>query len=161
MKTAKAEVTPIKLEFNTMSSFEFASLVQKLASSPTSNKSACAIARVVRELEKAQKLISETYQKEVVEVFGKKGEDGKVIRPEGDPNGYEPLEMEMEKFDEKLAAALEVFGKHEFEVNAKPLTPSVLADIKISAKEINMLKGLFTEDEAQATGPGVPHLQSM
>lgn len=160
MKTVKPEVTPIKLEFNAMSSFEFASMIQKLASSPTSNKNACAIARVVRELEKAQKLISDTYQTEVVEVFGKKGEDGKVIRPEDDPNGYEPLEME--GYDEKLAAALEVFGKHEFEVNSKPLTPSILADIKISAKEINLLKGLFTEDEAQQNaGPGVPPLQSM
>lgn len=160
MKTAKAEVTPIKLEFNTMSSFEFASMIQKIASSPTSNKNACAIARVVKELEKAQKLIADTYQTEVVEKFAQKGEDGKVLRPKDDPTDY--IKLEMENFDEKLAAALEVFGKHEFEVVAKPLTPSVLADIKISAKEINMLAGLFSEDEAQQNaGPGVPHLQSM
>lgn len=161
MKMAKPEVTPIKLKFSAMSSFEFATLIQKMASTPTNNKNACAIARVVRDLEKAQKLISDKYQTDVVEFFGKKGEDGKIIRPEGDPTGYEPLEME--KFDEKLAEALEKFGEeNEFEVNAKPLTPTILADMKISAKEINLLAGLFVEDEAQqATGPGVPHLHSM
>lgn len=145
----KLEIKPIKVKFKEISSFEFASTLQKIAAKETSNKNACAIHRMIKEVDSGRKKIQEVYQTEIAEKFGKRGEDGKLIRPEQEPKGYDPIEGREKEIEE----ALEKFGEITFEVNCKPLTPSILSEVKLSANDIRVLGDLFAEDEP--TGPGL------
>lgn len=147
----KQEIKTIKMKFKDVGSFEFASTIQKIAAKETSNKNACAINRIVRELDNGRKKIQETYQTEIAEKFGKRNEAGELIRPEQEPKGYDPIEGQ----EKELEAALEKFGESTFEMSCKPLTPSILSEMKLSANDIRLLGDLFSEDEPSA-GPGVP-----
>lgn len=147
----KQEIKPITMKFKDVGSFEFASTIQKIGAKETSNKNACAISRVVKALDGGRKLIQDRFQTDIAEKFGKRGEDGKLIRPENEPNGYDLIDGK----EKELGEAVEAFGENTFEITVNPLTPSVLADHKLSANDIRMLGDLFSEDEPPQ-GPGLP-----
>ncbi len=138
----------IKLKYKDCGNFEFATLIQKLANAQTTVGVAVRIKSIVRELTKGRELISKSYQDDLVSVFGEKNEDGTIKRPEGEPNGFTPVKEKEEEF----IKAQEDFGERELDLDCHPLNPTLLADMKCSSKELDLLKGLFT-DEA---GPGVP-----
>lgn len=149
----KPEVQAIKMKYSDIMSFEFSNTMHKIASKDTSNKNACHIAKIVKLCQEARNNAMKDFQKNVAEVFGKRDEAGKLIRPEGQDQGFEPMDGK----EEEIFKAQELLGETEFEVKWKPLTPSVLADVKLSAKDIDALKNLFSEEEPAPVGPGLPN----
>jgi len=143
-----ADIPTIKMTYAQLGNFGVAQTLQKIASTPTSNKNACHIHRITKEVQKAREMIVKEFQTEIVEKFGKRDAGGKIIRPADQPKGYEPIEGKEAEMDE----AFKAFDAKTITFNCRPLTPSVLADIKISAQEIDALGELFTETE----GPGIP-----
>lgn len=145
------KVSPITMNYKDIKSFEFAQLIAKLSNTPTINVRANHIRHIVKELNKAGDQISEEYKKDILEVYATRDEKGEIVRPEGDPNGFTPDEAKQKEFLE----AQEKFGERKAKINWRPLTPDTLTDIKLTAKELDLLGDLFTEEN----GPGVPHLQ--
>lgn len=140
--------TEIKTKYQSISSFELAGVLQKIANTQTSNKNASHIRRVINEIKKAGDQIREEYKKDILEVYAQRDEKGEIKRPEGDPNGFDPI---VEKEAEFLKAQ-EDFGGREIVIAWRPLNPDTLADVKLSAKELDLLGELYTDD----AGPGVP-----
>lgn len=143
-----AKAQPLKMKYKDIKSFEFSQLAAKLANSPTINVRANHIRHIIKELNAAGDRISEEYKTDLIDVYAKKDEEGKIVRPEGDPNGFVPDDTKMEEF----MKAQDAFGDREAEINWRPLTPDTLSDIKLTAKELDLLGELFTDDN----GPGVP-----
>lgn len=138
----------IKMKYQDIGNFEFQSLMEKLVSTPTSNKNACMIRHVYNEAKRARTQISEEYKRDIMEAFAERDENGEIKRPEGDPGGFMPDPKRLEEFKKSQ----DDFGLREFVFEWGPLRPSHISDMKVSAKELNILGDLFNEDE----GPGLP-----
>lgn len=143
METTQPTVT---LKYVDISSFEFAQAIQKIAQTPLDNKTACAIRRVTKSLNKVRDEISAKYQSDIVEKFAKKDEAGQVIRPKENPAGFDVAEG----MEDEFVKAQEMFGKNEAVLETKAMTPELLKDIKLSARELEVLNNLF--DDQEATG---------
>lgn len=143
----------IKLKYSEISSFAFAQAVQKISSTPTHGQKASLIHKVTKQLGFIRENISKEYQADIVQVYGKKDAEGKIIRPAGEPNGFEPVEETQEAFEK----AQEAFGDRTAELNVNPMTLELLSDMKVSAQDLEALRGLYAgnSDDAQ-NGPGVP-----
>lgn len=140
----KMEQYWVKMTYEQVSGFEFAQVVQKIAAQPTDNKAANHVRHIVRELNQIRKDISEGYKKDIVEVYAKRNEKGELPPVEE----FLPEESRMEEFLKVQAD----FGKRECVVKWRALTPETLKDMKLSAKELDLLGNLFTEEN----GPRVP-----
>ena len=138
----------IKMKYKDLGSFEFTQVIQKLANTPMSAQKANHIRHVVKEVRKAKEQIIAEYKKDVMEVFGERDEKGALKLPEGEPVGFVPKEAEISAVDK----ANEAFGEREAIIKWRPLTPSTISDVKLTAMELDLLKDLFSEEE----GPGVP-----
>lgn len=142
LELAADERPKIKIKYSEISSFEFAQAMQKIASTPVDTKTACAIRRVAKKVEKALADIRDEYKVKFIDVWGKKDETGKIIPPaDGNPSGFEVPD---EKADEFIKAQ-EAFGKSEIELDVRPLTKDELKDIRLSAKELDCLRDLFID----------------
>lgn len=138
----------ITMKYSELSSFQFAQAMQKISATPTHGEKASQIHRVAKALTKARDTISKEYQTQIVDVFGKRDAEGKIIRPDGEPNGFEPIE---EKQDEFLKAQ-EDFGANVVEMKCEPFTIQTFSDMKISAADLEALKSLYVgnrEDEGK------------
>lgn len=130
-----------------MSSFDFTQVMTRVANHQTLPQKALHIRRLIKELERNRTIIHEEFKKEIMEVFGQKNEDGTLKTPEGAPGEYIPIEEKTEE----MVKAQESFGKKLATLNWRPLTPDTLGDLKLSAKEIEILGPLLTEEN----GPGL------
>ena len=137
----------VKVKYGEMSGFEFTQVITKIANTPTTSVKAAHIRRVMKELERNRKAIHEEFKKEIVEVFAQKSEDGKLLEPEGAPGEYLVLEGK----EEERNAAVKVFGEKVATIAWRPLTPDSLSDVKVTAKELDLLGELYTDDN----GPGL------
>ena len=138
----------IKMKYKDVGTFEFGSLMEKLSSTPTSNKNACMISHIYKENKRAREQISEEYKKEVMEKYATRDENGAIKRPSENPDGFIPDETKLEEFKK----AQEDFGEKEFVFEWGPLRPAHLTDVKVSAKEIGLMGELFNTEDA----PGMP-----
>lgn len=142
MELIKPTVT---MKYVNISNFEFAQAVQKIAQTPVTNKTACAIRRVTKELNLAREIISKDYQDKIVEVFGKRDEKGELIRPKDQPAGFDVDEAKQPEF----LKAQEAFGENTVELKCAPLDSDMLGDIKLSAWELEKLGSLFSDTESK------------
>lgn len=133
----------IQLKYNEISSFQFAQAMQKIASTPTHGAKASQIHKITKALSKVRDEIAKQYQAEIVDVYGKKDEAGKIVRPDGEPNGFEPIEEKQTEF----LAAQEEFGKKTVDLPVQAFSLDTFADIKISAQDLEALKGLYAGNE--------------
>ena len=138
----------IQLKYREMSGFEFTQIITKIAETPTTTQKAAHIRRVMKELERNRKSIAEEFKSTIMETFAKKDEDGKFIEPEGAPGEYITMDGKEAERDE----AVKAFGEKLATINWRPLTPDTLDAVKLSAKELDLLGLLFSEEN----GPGVP-----
>lgn len=145
METQKKE---IKFTYGEIVGFEFSSVIQKLANSQTNNKAASHIRQVTKKLQEARDKISKEHRAEILEVYGKKDDNGLVIM-NNDTDEFTPVEGKEEELQKLIAD----FMKREVVIDWRPFDSSTLADIKISAKELGLLKDLYNDDP---TGPGLP-----
>lgn len=141
----------VKLKYSELSSFGFAQAMQKITTTPTHGQKASVLHKLGKSLGFARERISKEYQAQLVETYGKRDDLGKIIRPEGEPLGFEPIEGKEEEF----AKAQEAFGDNMIELDVRPLTLEILSDMKISAQDLEALKGLYIGNTDE-TGPGVP-----
>src|SRR5882724_7195059 len=142
METTKPSVT---MKYVDISSFEFAQAVQKISQTPVDNKTACAIHRITKQLNVVREKISKDYQEKIVELFAKRDDKGEVVRPKDNPSGFDIDETKQEEF----LKAQEAFGKTEAVLATKPFSPETLKDIKLSARELEVLKELFDDNESE------------
>lgn len=139
MELAKPEV---KIKYSEVSSFEFAQAMQKIASTPVDNKTACSIRRVAKAVTKVLDDIREEYKVKFIDVYGKKDAEGKIVPPaDGNPTGFEVPD---DKQDEFVKAQVD-FGNTEATLPVGPLTQADLKDIKLSARELDCLRDLFND----------------
>ena len=143
----------IKMTYKQIGSFEFSQAMAKIENTPTTTIKASHIRQIAKRIKAGKDLIHESYKTDIMDKFGKKSEDGKTLIAEGQPGGFEMAEGKDEEFNK---AFLE-FEAREIEVDWRPLNPDTLSDIKLSAREIELLGPLFSEEN----GPGVPNLQSI
>jgi hypothetical protein len=146
----------IRIKYLTIGSFEFNTVMQKLVRTQTNNKAATHIKQVSKRVDAGRKKIHEEYMTEIVPKYAKKNEDGTIDRTggnEGDLNFFTPKDELMQEF----LKAQEEFGKRELVIDWRPLTPSCLEDVSISAHELDAIGEVYTEEE----GPGVPSLHSV
>lgn len=138
----------IKMIYKNIMNFEFSSVMQKLVSTPTSNKSACMIRHIWKESERAKKQISEAYKDDIMNKFAERNESGDILVNPEDQGGFHPDPKRIDEF----IKAQEDFGNTEFVFEWGPLRPSHLTDMKLSGKEIDSLGDLFNEED----GPAMP-----
>lgn len=143
----------IKIKYTELMNFQFSQAMQKIASAPVHGNVASQIHKVARQIDWARKRIMKEYQDEIVETFGKRDKDGKLIRPENEPNGFEPEETKVSE----LEAAQKDFDAREIELKCSPFTIQLFGDIKISAQDLQALKGLYTgNDDGTDEKPEMP-----
>ncbi len=145
-----------ELKYKEVGSFEFASLIQKIANQPTNNQAASHINKIVKQITAARELIHEQYMKEIREKFAMRKEDGTVDTTGAGPGEDMYFNVTPDKMEE-FKKAQDEFGMRLFSLNWRPLTPSTLKDVQLSAKDIDTLGELYTDEE----GPGVPRLESV
>ena len=135
------EQKSLKVKYEQMGRFEFQSLMQKLASTPTSTKVACHIHQIVKRVSKAREQIKQEYIKEIQDVFAERDEKGEIVSTP---------EMPFTVPDDKIAdykKAYAAFGDRDALIQWSPLTSQHLSDMKVSASELDLLGELFCEDE--------------
>ena len=149
------EQKPVSIKYADVGGFKFAELIQRIVNHPTDGSSAYHIKQLTKELEKGRKQIHTEYMVEVREVYAKRTEDGKIDTEGGDPkdeNYFQPDETKMDAF----MKAQDAFGARNLTLACRAVTPRMLGDMKISAKELDLLGELYSLEE----GPGVPHLRN-
>ncbi len=141
----------VKMKYIDLGSMQFVTTVQKIANTPTASTRASVIRDWVKAIQNGKDEIKECYQKEIMEVFGQKNEDGTLKRPEGEPNSFVPDETK----EKELMEANEAFGLREATIKLnRPITPSIIQDVKITAHELDLLGNLFSDQD----GPGLPNM---
>jgi hypothetical protein len=124
---------------------EFQQACQKLMNTPTSGENRYTLRKMLKPIKDAQKKIRKEYAEDIMNKFGKKGEDGKV-----DPETFQPEESKVEEFK----AAQEEFGKRIIEIKRKKLTYKELADASLTANEEEALLPVF--DDTGGVKPPMP-----
>lgn len=148
------ETPKLKVKYSIARGESFSMLLAKLANTATTNARACHIKKIMKGLEKLHKQIMEEFKKDILEAYAVKKEDGSGIKYKDEmESDFDLLEGKEKEYQE----ALKTFGEREGTIEWRPLTPDALADIKLSARELDLLGELFSEEN----GPGVPHLHSM
>lgn len=142
----------VTLKYSETMNFGFAQAMQKITNTPTHGNVASQIHRVAKQLTFARDKIQKEYQEKIVAVFGKKDDKGAIIRPEGEPNGFEPIEEKVEEFKK----AQDEFGENTIELDCQPFTVQMLGDIKVSAQDLENLKGLYVGNQTTSEKPEIP-----
>lgn len=127
-----------KLIYSDLSNFNFQKAMQKIENAPTDGFTAYRIKKILKELKKGRDRISAEYVTEIMEVFAKRDENGKY-----DPDSFQPMEDKIEEFK----TAQEDFGKRELHIEQNSLSIADIKDIKISAAEMDALKGAFDDTD--------------
>lgn len=136
-----------KIKYKTLNDFGFQSLIQKLANAQTSTTNASHIRRIVNLVQKASDQMREDFKKDVLELYAARDEEGKIIATK-----EKPFDIPDDKI-EAFTAATEVFGEREGTVDWRPLNAHTIQDLKVSAREMELLGDLYTEE---GNGPGLP-----
>ncbi len=142
------ERKPIKLKIKDAGAVTLQNLMYQIGQIKTSNKNASKIRKIMKEFQRVRVEIADKYAKEIMEVFGQKDEAGNLLRPEGEPNSFIPVEGK----EDELIAANKEFGEQEIDFNWEPLNQHILADMKVSASDLETFGALYVEQE----GPGIP-----
>ena len=141
----------LKISYKDLSSFEFAQTMQKIGSTPTHGQLASRIHKVVKALDRARKAVRDEYRKEIIETFGKRDDKGALVRPQDNPEGFEPIE---EKKDEFLKAH-DAFGDRQADLDVKPFTVDMFGDMKISASDLENLGEMYAGNHEPAAAENV------
>lgn len=137
----------IKMTYQQVSGFEFTRAMQKLAQTPMSTKVAYNIKKLADAMNKQREVISQEYQRDIVDKYAKKDEKGELVRPEGQPQGFD---IDAEKVEE-FQKVQEDFGKREFTIERFKLTLADLEQVKLSASELTALEPIYQEHPVDTT----------
>lgn len=148
----------VELKYEVVNSGFFVELMKKIARTPTHGEKAKQIHKVFKELNFTQQKILKEYDEVISQKFGKRDAEGNVIRPEGQPYGFEPDEEKMSAF---MEAQIE-FQSRTVTLAITPFPTNFFDGFpSISAAELEILGGLYSGNaEAHSTG-GATKLQSV
>lgn len=141
----------MKMKYKDIGSFEFQNLLQTIRAAKTSNVNACMINGIWKQVKAAREQIMNEYTEEVMNVYAVRNEDGSIQIPEGQQQGFSPIPGKEEEFTK----AQDAFGEKEYNFTYGPFKPSHLADVKLSAKDLETLGVLFDEKAGPALPVGV------
>lgn len=105
---------------------------------------------IAKAVQTARDAMSEEYKTSVLANYFQKNEDGTMKTVEGSEE-YIPVEGK----ENEIAEANVKFGEKEIEIMLERgvgITPVILSDVKVSARELELLKDLYVEQN----GPGLP-----
>lgn len=137
----------IKVKFKTLNDYSFQSVISKIANLQTSTMNASKIRRITKLVQAASDQMREEFKKDVMELFAARDEAGKIVATKDKP--FDVPDDKVEAF----TAATDVFGEREATINWTPLDASTLGNAQVSAREIDLLGGLYSEEPV---GPGLP-----
>lgn len=137
------------LNYATISGQKFQMTLQKLYNTPTNNKSAGKIGHIVKLVQDALNKMRQDFQSEIVEKFAKRDAEGKIVRPDGEPLGFDLDETKKDEFNK----AQENFGKTEVTIDWNPLNPEDMVDMKLSASELTSLESLYSDTAVNEAAP--------
>lgn len=144
----------VTLKYGQVAPFEFQTIQQKIEMTPTTVAKAAVLRHVIKNIKEMRKKMSEEYTKEVMEKFGKKGEDGQFLRDEEHPDRI-LLATDTAEDRELVQKANDEFYAREYSFAVPTLlNPYYLSEVKMTAKEVELLGPLFTEEFEH--GPGIP-----
>lgn len=143
----------VKVKYKEIMNYAFASALQKIAQTPVHGALASQLHKIIKACAKAKQDIQKEFQKDIVGAFAKKDEKGEIVRPEGNPNDFVPLEGK----DDEFMKAQEEFGNREAELQCSQITVQMLQDIKISATDLEGLKTLYSGNAEEGPFPGNVH----
>lgn len=130
----------VTLKYSEISNFNFAQAMEKISSTPVHGQIASQIHKVTKELNKVRQIVTKEYQDTLVEKYGKRDTENKIIRPDGEPFGFDCIEGKEEEFK----SAQDAFGDNTININVQPFTVQMFGEaIKVSAKDLEFLKGLY------------------
>lgn len=141
----------IKVKYKDLSTFEFNQALAKVANAQLPTAKALAVRKILKGIQEVREQMSKDYKQNILEKYAQKDEKDptKFAHPENDPNGF--------IFSEENQAVMmkenEAFGDTEVTVNAPfKLNETLLEGVKFSARELEMLNFIMSEE----AGPGVP-----
>lgn len=132
----------IKTTYAKITNQNFTRAIQKLASLPLPTKTAYNVKKMVDAIQTARKTVSTAFE-QVVQEYGQKDADGKLVRPKDDPNGFEIEETKMDEFTK----AQDAFGQREIEIPRHKLLLEAFTNVSLSAAELSALDAFFDDPE--------------
>ncbi len=140
-----------KMKYETLSKIEFTAAMNKLLSAPVHGSIGHKIVQMNSELKKLRKKISEEYIEKIINVFGEKGEDGKVNVEE-----FKPAEGK----EEELNKAQEEFSQQEIDIEVPMLTSAHISHVSFSPKELDAISAVADitgfEEPSEVAAPAFP-----
>lgn len=119
----------------------FAMAMQKLVSTPCSHDLAKSIMKLNEGLTKAKRHVETEYKTKILDVFTKRDDKGNIVMKKDSHNEFEVLDGK----DDDLKAAQDIFWDTKAEIGRKPLFMGNLAEIKMSAQELDALQPICIE----------------
>lgn len=144
------DLPKLKVKYKMARGESFSMLFAKLANTATTNQRAAHIRRIMKGLEAVHKQIMEEFKTEILSVYAVKKEDGNIAFKDERESDFDLIDGKAEEYNKALAE----FGEREGIIEWRPLTPDTLSDVKLSARELDLLGDLFSEEN----GPGIPQL---
>lgn len=130
------------MKYSEVSNMNFSQALQKIAAAPTHGGLASAIHKTLRTITQVQEDIRKDYRKDLMEVYGKRDADGKlVLNPQGDIDPDESREEEYE-----LAA--KEFSQKTVSMPVQAFTPQMIENVRISPQDLQMLGAMYTGNMA-------------
>lgn len=128
-------------------------LLDKLSSTPVDNQTACRLAKILKPLKAQIVAVEKEYIEEIQAPHIARMKDaGYDMDNKPDPKTVSPEVLEkLKKLDQELSKAQDIFGTRTFEIEAMPLGPQHLKDIKLSVDDLENLGPLFDESGAVRT----------
>ncbi len=147
----------VEMKYEDVMSYAFAQTLTKIVQTPMKIQAAKHVKLVAKLVEKLRKQIQDEFQKEIVDVYAIKNDEGKIVRPEHDPLGFDVTAEKKEEFTKAQTA----FGEKIATIQAPPLTVQTLQEVKITGSELESLKEMFYEEEGPVLPPDVGNLRSL
>lgn len=143
----------IQLKYEDVGGMAMAEVMQKLANTQTNNRAASHINKILKRVQAAREKISALYKEEIMpEFFAKDAEGNWVINQD-----TQEYTLKEGVTAEQLAEKMKEFNTRTIEIDWRPLGPSALVDVKLSARDLNALGDLYTEQD----GPGIPEFSGL
>lgn len=140
----------IKITYGQLKNFGGArALGNKLMNTPMAPKMSYSIKKILEQLTKKSEAANGDFikfQLELADKFGKKDLEGKIIRPEGQPDGFEVPTEQMEAYEKELAS----FDERSFLIDWTALSEEAFKNMQmpLSAAEWSALEPFFVEHGA-------------
>lgn len=149
----KKKRKPIELQYDALGGFEFASLLEKIDSTPcSSNKASADVAKIVTAIKKVRENVTDEYKTDIADKYCARDKDGNVVSEEGHEGLFKVDPTKLKEFEE----AQKGFGKRVATVDWQPFKLSMLNDVKLSPKEIRILGALLENDLEDLGGHELP-----